>query len=137
MKRTKRTFHFIFGNFFQYIGLRKDFIENEKKCPFRPFPSGGQCIDMTKTEAIKKIRSEVRQLAAAAATECLTMRRGKSDDSDRHALEEFDRMANSLAAPALQALEVLQGGAPKRQRETTKKPTKADNEGNWAPISPI
>lgn len=99
--------------------------------------SGGQCIDMTKTEAIKKIRSEIKQLAAAAATECVTMQHGKGIESESWALDEFDKVATNLAAPALQALEVLQGGAPKRQRETTKKPTKADNEGNWAPISPI
>lgn len=87
---------------------------------------------MTKTEAIKRIRSEIKQLAAAAATECLTMRRGKSDDSDRHALEEFDQMATNLAAPALAALDTLQGGAPKKKsRQMTTK------QGTGATISAI
>lgn len=87
---------------------------------------------MTKTEAIKRIRSEIKQLAAAAASECLTMRRGKSDDSDRHALEEFDTMANSLAAPALAALDALQGGAPrKKSRQMT------TTEGKGATVSPL
>ena len=80
---------------------------------------------MTKTEAIKRIRSEVKQLAAAAATEQLSMRRGKSPESERRALDEFDRVATNLAAPALQALDVLQGGAPKRRQKTTKQGTGA------------
>jgi hypothetical protein len=88
-------------------------------------PSGGQCIDMTKTEAIKIIRGQIKQLAAAAATECVTMRRGKGIESERWALDEFDKVASNLAAPALQALEVLQGGALQAAKGNHKKADKS------------
>ena len=66
---------------------------------------------MTKNEAIRQIRSEIKQLAAAAATEVVTMRRGKGIESEQWALDELDRVARNLAAPALAALDALQGGA--------------------------
>lgn len=85
---------------------------------------------MTKDEAVRQIRSQVKQLAAAAATECLTMRRGKK--GDEWAMVQFDRMADELAAPALAALEVLRGDEPQPKRR--QKPTM---KGQGATISPI
>jgi hypothetical protein len=82
---------------------------------------------MTKEQAISRLRSEVKQLACAAAATCLRDRlEGDKPDAP---LIAFDVLARQLAAPALYALEVIAGEPqswpyPPADENVTRKSTK-------------
>lgn len=62
---------------------------------------------MTHEQALRVLRSEVKQLACAAAAQCLRdrMERRKPDAP----LIAYDALARQIAAPALEALGVIAG----------------------------
>jgi hypothetical protein len=62
---------------------------------------------MTYDTAVIRLRSQIKQLSAAAASQCLRDRLERS--SIDHPLVELDRLARQLAAPALEALSVIAG----------------------------
>jgi hypothetical protein len=62
---------------------------------------------MTYDEAVLRLRGQIKQLSAAAATQCLRDRLERSNVD--HPLVELDRLARQLAAPALEALSVIAG----------------------------
>jgi hypothetical protein len=62
---------------------------------------------MTYDTAVIRLRSQIKQLSAAAASQCLRDRLERS--SIDHPLVELARVARQLAAPALEALSVIAG----------------------------
>jgi hypothetical protein len=62
---------------------------------------------MTKQEAIKIVRHEVKQLAVAAA-ESSMQDEPKRSGAKGHPLVTFDRLAETLAGRALAALDVIE-----------------------------
>lgn len=63
-----------------------------------------QELGMKQERAIVQLRSQIKQLAAAAASQCLADRAGS-----RAPLLAFDELARQLAAPAFEALTVIVG----------------------------
>jgi hypothetical protein len=62
---------------------------------------------VTYDQAVIRLRSQIKQLSAAAASQCLRDRLERS--SIDHPLMELDQLAKQLAAPALDALAVIAG----------------------------
>jgi hypothetical protein len=68
-------------------------------------------MTMSYDTAVIRLRSQVKQLAVAAATTCLQDRMEKA--SIDHPLMELDQLARQFAAPALEALSVITGDPAK------------------------
>jgi hypothetical protein len=66
-------------------------------------------MTMSYDQAVIHLRSQIKQLSAAAASQCLRDRLERS--SLDHPLVELDLIARQLAAPAFEALSVLTGEA--------------------------
>ncbi len=62
---------------------------------------------LTLDQAVIRLRVQVKQLACAAATQCLRDRMTRKPID--HPLVELDALARQLAAPALEALSVIAG----------------------------
>ena len=62
---------------------------------------------LTPDQAVIRLRIQIKQLASAAATQCLHDRMARQPVD--YPLIAFDTLARELAAPALEALGVLAG----------------------------
>jgi hypothetical protein len=64
-------------------------------------------MTMSYDQAVIHLRSQLKQLAAAAAAQCLQDRMERKPVD--YPLMEFDSLARELAAPALEALSAITG----------------------------
>lgn len=74
---------------------------------------------MTQEQAIRQLRTQIKQLSAAAAEACLKDRPARSRSAaPEHPLQAFDALATRLATPALEALAVIERGAQPANTDT-------------------